>query len=474
MSRNKDLIKNTFYVFVGNLGAKVINFILLPLYTLWLSPADYGVVDLVNSYNNVLLMFVGLGVADALVVFPLGRTKEEINGYFSTALIFHLLGCLFFFFVFLIFDIFFDTSIIGSVSDYLWLMLGVLICNTTSRLFQYFCRGIKKMSVFSYTGILGSILTFGFGIWLIPRLGVRGFMLSSIFSGIGTMLFVIVYSKSYSYFSFSSFSPSKLKDMLKYSIPLIPNMIMWWLILSMNRPVMERAIGVAAVGLFGVAIKIPDIIQMVYNFFHEAWIVTAVEQYEQPDFKNYFNNVLQILTCLQTLVCLGVMMFGQLIFDLLINERFAEALQYVPILCISMLFSNLATFLSSIFNANKKTSYIFYSVIIVAAVAAILNLTLIPTIGIWGACIALLVAQASATVSRVYFVGKFVKIEKIYFHLLNIFVCVIGAFAFKIDSPIYRYGALISLIMVYVMINKSFLKKGILMIKNRTHLVKEQ
>ena len=50
----------------------------------------------------------------------------------------------------------------------------------------------------------------------------------------------------------------------------------------------------------------------------------------------------------------------------------------------------------------------------------------------------------------------------------------IGAFAFKIDSPIYRYGALISLIMVYVMINKSFLKKGILMIKNRTHLVKEQ
>lgn len=69
MSRNRDLLKNTFYVFIGNLGAKVINFVLLPLYTVWLSPADYGVVDLVSSYNNILLMFVGLGVADALVVF---------------------------------------------------------------------------------------------------------------------------------------------------------------------------------------------------------------------------------------------------------------------------------------------------------------------------------------------------------------------------------------------------------------------
>lgn len=288
------------------------------------------------------------------------------------------------------------------------------------------------------------------------------------------MLFVIVYSKSYSFFSIGSFSSSKLKDMLKYSVPLIPNMLMWWLILSMNRPVLEKAIGVAAVGLFGVAIRIPDIIQLFYNFFHEAWIVTAVEQYNQPDFKSYFNKVIQLLTCLQSLICLGVMLFGQLLFDLFINERYSEALQYVPILCISMIFSNLATFLSSIFNANKKTKYIFYSVVIVAAVAAVLNITLIPSIGIWGACIALLVAQISATVSRVFFVDKFVKIQNISFHLLNIAVCIIGAFAFKIDNPLYRYLTLVSLILIYMFINKSYLLKGFLMIKNRPHLVKEQ
>lgn len=469
MSRNKELIKNTFYVFIGNLGAKVINFVLLPLYTIWLSPADYGVVDLVTSYNNILLMFVGLGVADALVVFPLGKTEEEIKGYFSTALIFHLLGCAFFALVFFLVDVFFDPTIIGSVSNYIWLMLGILICNTSSRLFQYFCRGIKKMSVFSYTGIINSALIAGFGILLIPRLGVRGFMLSSITSGIGTMLFVIMYSKSYKFFDFGAFAILKLKEMLKYSIPLIPNMLMWWLILSMNRPVMEKTIGIVAVGLFGVAIKIPDIIQLFYNFFHEAWIVTAVEQYNQPDFKSYFNKVIQLLTCLQTVVCLCVMLLGQFIFDLFINERYSDALQFVPILCISMLFSNLATFLSSIFNANRNTSYIFYSVVIVAFVAAVLNLTLIPTMGIWGACVALLVAQISATLSRTIFVCKFVTIQRIDYHLLNIGVCVLGALSFLIVTPVIKYVILITLLGLYGFINRQVLAKGLSMVRNRFH-----
>ena len=469
MNRNKDLLKNTFYFFIGSLGAKVINFVLLPLYTLWLSPADYGVVDLVNSYNNILLMFVGLGIADALVVFPLGKNEDDIKSIFSTALIFHLVCCIIILCVFWFVNILIGTSFLGSVSDYVWFMLAILICNTTSRLFQYFCRGIKKMSVFSYTGIISSVLTALFGVLLIPRMGVKGFMLSSLISGIGTILFVIFYSKSFSYFSLKTYSSKYLKEMLKYSIPLIPNLLMWWLILSMNRPILERAIGVAAVGLFAVAIKIPDIIQLFYSFFHQAWIVTAVEQYDQPDFTSYFNKVLKLLTCFQTIVCLGVMLFGQLIFNLFINERYSDALQYVPVLCICMIFSNLATFLSSIFNANKKTSYVFYSVIIVATVAAILNLVLIPTMGIWGACIALLVAQISATVSRVIFVDKFIKVGNIDSHLLNIGICILGALAFLIDSPVIRYITLITLTVLYGFINKAILVRGVSMVMSRFH-----
>ena len=414
-------------------------------------------------------MFVGLGVADAIVVFPIGKSDDEIKSIFSTALLFHLATCVVFFILFFIVDYFGKASLLGSIADYMWFMFAILVCNTTSRLFQYFCRGIKKMSVFSYTGILSSVLTALFGVLLIPHMGVKGFLISGLISGIGTILFIIFYSKSFRYFSVKSYSSTQLKDMLKYSIPLIPNLLMWWLILSMNRPLMERTIGIAAVGLFAVSIKIPDIIQMFYSFFHQAWIVTAVEQYEQPDFESYFNKVLQFLTSFQTIICLGVMLFGQLIFSLFINVRYSEALQFVPILCICMIFSNIATFLSSIFNANKKTSYIFYSVIIVAGVAAVLNFVLIPTMGIWGACVALLVAQISATLSRIIFVSKFVEIKKIDYHLLNIGVCVLGSLAFLIESPIIRYTTLITLIGLYAFINKPILARGASMVMSRFH-----
>lgn len=469
MNRNKDLLINTIYFFIGSLGAKVINFVLLPLYTLWLSPSDYGVVDLINSYNNILLMFVGLGVADALVVFPLGKSEDEIKSIFSTALLFHLATCVLFFILFFVVDYFGKASFIGSIADYMWFMFAILVCNTTSRLFQYFCRGIKKMSVFSYTGILSSVLTALFGVLLIPQMGIKGFLMSGLISGVGTIFFIILYSKSFRYFSFKSYSSTQLKDMLRYSIPLIPNLLMWWLILSMNRPLMERTIGIAAVGLFAVAIKIPDIIQMFYSFFHQAWIVTAVEQYGQLDFDSYFNKVLQFLTSFQTIICLGVMLFGQLIFNLFINVRYSDALQFVPILCVCMIFSNIATFLSSIFNANKQTSYIFYSVIIVAVVAAVLNFVLIPTMGIWGACIALLVAQISATLSRTVFVCKYVKIERIDYHLLNIGVCVLGALGFLIESPVIRYLTLITLIGLYVFINRPIITRGLSLVRNRFH-----
>lgn len=76
MGRTKDLIKNASYFMIGNLGAKVIYFAMLPLYTHWMAPDAFGVVDIINSYNEILILLIGLGVSDALIVFPIGKKKH--------------------------------------------------------------------------------------------------------------------------------------------------------------------------------------------------------------------------------------------------------------------------------------------------------------------------------------------------------------------------------------------------------------
>lgn len=79
MGRNKKLAKNIGFVFVGNIGSKLVGFFMLPLYTYWLSPADFGLSDILGVYSNLLLNLVAFDMADAIFVFPSGEDNENIK-----------------------------------------------------------------------------------------------------------------------------------------------------------------------------------------------------------------------------------------------------------------------------------------------------------------------------------------------------------------------------------------------------------
>ena len=89
----------------------------------------------------------------------------------------------------------------------------------------------------------------------------------------------IFYSNSYKYLSVNDWDKEALTEMLRFSIPLIPTSILWWLISGLNRPLLEDYVGLFALGLMAVAGKLPGIMNLVFNFFQQAWIVTVVEEY---------------------------------------------------------------------------------------------------------------------------------------------------------------------------------------------------
>ena len=63
---------------------------MLPLYTSWLSPADYGVTDIMGVYAGLLLNVVACDVSDAIFVFPSGATEVEIKKYYSSGFFFQI------------------------------------------------------------------------------------------------------------------------------------------------------------------------------------------------------------------------------------------------------------------------------------------------------------------------------------------------------------------------------------------------
>ena len=406
MGRSEKLAKNISFITIGNIGSKLVGFIMLPFYTAWLSPADYGITDLLTVYAHLMLNVVACDMGDAICIFPIGANEQKIRQYYSTGFFFQIacsVACL---------CLFCGMSLLhlsGTFGENLWFIYGILISALFQTYTQNFCRGINKMAVFSYTGILqtGTIAFFSF--LLIPALNVYGFVLATILSNIISTLFTFLYSRSYRYLSFRAFDCASLREMLQYSVPLIPTTVMWWLISGLNRPLLEEYVGLFALGLIAVAGKLPNVMNLVFNLFQQAWIVTVVEEYKKPDFSRYFNKMFRMIIAVQVAVCLLIIMFSETFIDWMTTDEFYEAWKYIPLLAIAVLFGNTTGFLGTVFSATRKSKYTFYSVIMGGMAAVLFNFLLIPYLGIWGACLSICLSHVITVTSRIYFSRKLVK-----------------------------------------------------------------
>ena len=193
MGRSDKLVKNISFIVIGNIGSKLMGFFMLPFYTNWLSPADYGTTDLLIVYANLLLNVVACDISDAIYIYPVGATKQKVCNYYSTGFIFQFLCsiiCLF---------VFWGISYLSMKNifiDNIWFIYGILISNVFQKYTQDFCRGINQMSVFSFTGIVQTITTTLLSFLLIPTQGVYGFVLATIGANIATALFTFLYSST--------------------------------------------------------------------------------------------------------------------------------------------------------------------------------------------------------------------------------------------------------------------------------------
>lgn len=266
MNKYKRLGKNTLLVFIGNAGSKLIGLVMLPFYTSWLSVEDYGVTDIINVYVSFLVSIVSCCIAESIFIFPKGQKVEKQKQYFSSGIVFVLQA---FFVSFLLFGtVDFVSSIYGfsnSFTDYLWLIYGLMAATLLQQFFQQFTRSIDKMIVYGMAGIVLTLLTAICSFILIPLKGVVGYVLSLILANLFTGVYSFFFSGSYKYCSPGSVNNEYCREMLQYSVPLIPNGVMWWLVNALNRPIMETYVGLHGIGLFAVANKFPGIIAMIFT-----------------------------------------------------------------------------------------------------------------------------------------------------------------------------------------------------------------
>lgn len=452
MSKYSRLGRNTLLVFVGNIGSKLITFLMLPFYTAWLSVSEYGITDLVGVYVSFLLGIVTFCMVEAIFVFPKDKDNNIQKTYFSSGLFFTLISAVITGFVFYIVDVFFlSKGITNTFTEYKWTIYLFLIATFLQAYTQQFSRSINKVSVYAISGVVLTLATAALSFAFIPRYGLNGYFIAQILSLTISCIYTFFASKSYNFLSLNSISKKSYKEMLVYSIPLIPNGIMWWVVSALNRPIMEEVLGMQDIGLFAVANKFPSIIMILFSVFSYSWQISVLEEFHKKGYKEFYNRMIRFVFFILIVLSCGLSSFSSIVIAVA-DVKFVQASEYIPLLSFAVVFSSFSGMVGTNFSAVRKSKYYFYSSVWGGIVSILLNFLLIPVLGLLGASLSIVLAHFVMAVIRLKFSWKYVHLENIlkYFQmiLVNILVIVIGYYSADIIHRIICYFVAIGLLTV--------------------------
>lgn len=409
-NKYKTLAGNTGLLFVGTFGSKMISFVMLPFYTSWLSIEDFGTSDIINVYSTILVAIVSLCIAEAVFVIPTGRNFDDQKKLFSSSLVFGLASAS------VLVLLYYLVHIIGrNLSFSFFTNIGyiTLLCGTTiyTSIAQQFCKCINKIRIFAFAGIINTLCVAALGFILIKPLGLIGYVESLVIANVFTFCYVMFHAKLYKYITISAVSKDYLRELLKFSIPLVPNSVIWLIVSYINRPIMEAYMGITAIGLLSLANRFPTLIATLYNNFSNSWQISVLQEYGKEGYEKFYNR-----TCLGVFcgMCFCVSLMALVIeplIHLFFNENYYPVIDYIPWLCLSTPFMALASIVGANFSAIKQSKYFFYSSIWSAVSALIFNAILIPFIGFWGVCIASVMSFFVGAITRIYYAEKYVKLK---------------------------------------------------------------
>ena len=459
MNKKKQLAKNTIIIFFGRVCTQLISFFLLPLYTSYLATKEYGLVDLIQTYVTLLVPVITLELEMSIFRYLIDSRSNDKNTKKLISNNFFVLGL-----SLSVFSILYIIFTCFVTIPFRWLILVDIIVCVLSGNFLQVARGFGKTVDYSISCILTGLTTVISNIILICHfhMGAEGMIISMALANFICSLYLFIRLKLVKQIDFKLVDSKLLKEMYKYSIPLIPNGISWWIVNVSDRSIISWILGAGANGLYAVSNKFPTIISSLTGVFNLSWSESAALHVNSPDRDEFFSDVFNTIMKLFTALGVGMIACMPFVFPLLINTKFNDAYNYIPYLVLGVVFNVAICLYSQVYLAKKLSKQVASTAILGAVINIVLNVVFIKQIGLYAAAISTAISYFVMMVYRHIDLKKYVSIKVDKFLVINSIII----FTFSIILY-YQHNLILNIINLVVvcvyafLLNKSFLFKSL-------------
>ncbi|WP_283720803.1 lipopolysaccharide biosynthesis protein [Clostridium perfringens] len=444
-SKYKTLFSNTILFTIGSLGSKFIMFFLVPLYTNVLTTSQYGITELVLTSSNLIIPFITLSINDSILRYSLDKNCD-IRTVLKNSIIILSCSSIFLIILYPILDSF------ELFSNYLNYFIFITILQIFRSAFSVYLKSSNRIQIYIIDSIIYTFSLAFFNIIFLLYLNkaIDGFFISQILSMIVSLIFQITIGDIYRDINIGKIDIKLLKVMILYSTPLIANAVSWWIINSSDRYMLNYIKGADEVGIYAVAAKMPSLVTTITSIFSQAWIISSINEYEDSKDEKFYSNIFGLYSNFLILTSSIVIFIIKPLMNIYVGSNFDNSWRYVPFLLLASIFSTFTNFFAALYKSAKNNMKEVTCTFIGSIINIILNILIIPKLGVMGAVISTLIASFFMASFSIYDTRKFFKFfidfKKLFSSILLLLLqcfCVIKDF----------YPNIISIIFIFILIN---------------------
>jgi O-antigen/teichoic acid export membrane protein len=400
---------------IGNVLNRAGALILLPLYTNYLIPSEYGALELFYVVSAVFSGFLSVGIAHATLRFYFDYESEaDRNSVVTTNLIASMLitatGALVvsYWRENLAVAVFGNTGYANGIS----IILTTMVLELSSQVCLAYLRARELSFLFVILSFVKLLVQCATNTYMVVfrSAGVEGVLFGNLLAvGVGWLILIVFTIRNCGF----RFEMGKAIPSLKYSFPFLLSTLTALASNNLDRILITRYRSLSLLGTFALATKFSGLLDFVIGEpFNRSYGAFRFSIMKDPDAGSIQSRVVRYLFVASVSAALGIALFAKDMLRLMSSPEYWGSVDVLPILLIASTFQILSyPFQTGVLYA-KRTRYVFYINLLLGVVSVSFNFLLIPRIGVIGACLtqlacAVLGAFVNNRISQKYFPVKY-------------------------------------------------------------------